>query len=67
MPVHLTPEELAEATGMDARQVMRLCQRHAVPVYQGRIDKTLFVRSVTAGGKRLPEAAAPLVAEVHAP
>ena len=25
-----------------------------MPIYNGRIDKTLFVRSVTAAGHRLP-------------
>lgn len=64
MPNHLTPVQLAEALGMESRQIVRLCQRHGVPIYQGRVDKTLFVRSVTAGGKRLPsEATAAILAE----
>ena len=37
---------------------MRLCVETSVPIYQGRIDKTLFVRSVTAAGHRLPAEAA---------
>ena len=64
MPNHLTPPELAHQLGIESRQVVRLCRRHAVPIYQGRIDKTLFVRSVTAGGKRLPpEASQAMLAE----
>lgn len=63
MPNHLTPPELAEQLGIESRQVVRLCQRHGVPIYQGRVDKTLFVRSVTAGGKRLsPEATQAIMA-----
>ncbi len=62
MPVHLTPEQLAEEIGLQTHQILRLCMRHDVPVYQGRIDKTLFVQSVTAGGKRLPETANDLLA-----
>lgn len=61
MPVHLTPEQLAETIGLQKHQVLRLCMRHNVPVYQGRIDKTLFAKSVTAGGKRLPEGASELL------
>ncbi len=54
MPNHLTPPQLAEQLSLEPRQVVKLCHRHGVPIYQGRIDKTLFVRSVQAGGKRLP-------------
>lgn len=54
MANHLTPDELGDLCGMARRQVLRLCAETAVPVYNGRIDKTLFVRSVTEAGYRLP-------------
>ena len=41
--------------GLARKQVVRLCVETSVPIYNGRIDKILFVRSVTAAGHRLPE------------
>ncbi|MDX6554961.1 MAG: hypothetical protein QOD86_1156 [Miltoncostaeaceae bacterium] len=55
MAVHLTPDELSEALGLARKQVVRLCVENDVPIYNGRIDKTLFVHSMTAAGHRLPE------------
>ena len=46
MANHLTPDELSEALGLQRKQVVRLCVETSVPIYNGRIDKTLFVRSV---------------------
>lgn len=57
MANHLTPDELAELCAMTPRQVLRLCVETSVPIYHGRIDKTLFVRSVTVAGHRLPDTA----------
>lgn len=54
MAVHLTPDELSEATGLSRKEVLRLCVREAVPIYNGRIDRTLFVDSITRAGRRLP-------------
>jgi lysyl-tRNA synthetase class II len=50
------PEKYHGLTDAEARrkQVVRLCVETSVPIYNGRIDKTLFVRSVTAAGHRLP-------------
>ncbi len=42
---------------------MRLCVQEAVPIYNGRIDKTLFVNSMSASGRRLPEGAQSLMLE----
>jgi hypothetical protein len=42
MANHLTPEELSEQYGMDRKDVIRLCLEENVPIYQGKIDKTLF-------------------------
>jgi hypothetical protein len=39
---HLTPEELAKEHGIDRLEVIRLCIQESIPIYQGKIDKTLF-------------------------
>lgn len=61
MANHLTPEELSEALGIDRKEVVRLCVEEAVPIYNGRIDKTLFVHSVRAAGHPLSVAAEELL------
>ncbi|MBA3434585.1 MAG: hypothetical protein H0U08_10885 [Actinobacteria bacterium] len=45
MPNHLTPDELAKETGIDRDEVIRICIAEGVPIYQGKIDKTLFQAS----------------------
>ena len=42
MPNHLTPEELSKELGIDRQEVIRVCVEEGVPIYQGKIDKTLF-------------------------
>ena len=42
MANHLTPEELSQEFGMKREDVVRLCHEQNVPIYQGRIDKSLF-------------------------
>ena len=46
MPHHLTPSELAEATGLDRSEVIAKCLATGVPIYHGRIDKTLFAATI---------------------
>ena len=43
MANHLTPSELAEETNMKRREVISKCMEMGVPIFQGRIDKTLFL------------------------
>jgi hypothetical protein len=43
---HLTPTELAREAGMDRREVISKCMEMGVPIFQGRIDKTLFLSSL---------------------
>lgn len=57
MAVHLTPDELSESLGMSRQEVVKLCMQESVPIYQGRIDRTLFVESMNATGRRLPQSA----------
>jgi len=42
MANHLTPEELSKELGIDREEVIRVCVEESVPIYQGKIDKTLF-------------------------
>ncbi len=42
MPNHLTPEELSKELGIERQEVIRLCLEEGIPIYQGKIDKTLF-------------------------
>ena len=50
MANHLTPEELAKETGIDRDEVIRICVEEGVPIYHGKIDKTLFAASLEAVG-----------------
>jgi len=50
MANHLTPEELAKEMGMDRDEVVRICIEEGVPIYHGKIDKTLFQASLEAVG-----------------
>jgi hypothetical protein len=50
MPNHLTPEELSKELGIDRKEVIRLCLEEGVPIYQGKIDKTLFQAQLQASG-----------------
>ena len=46
MAIHLTPTELAREAGMERRDVIEKCMELGVPIFQGRIDKTLFKSSL---------------------
>ncbi len=46
MANHLTPTELAREAGLERREVISKCMQLGVPIFQGRIDKTLFTASV---------------------
>ena len=47
MAIHLTPTELAREAGMERREVIEKCMEMGVPIFQGRIDKTLFQASLS--------------------
>jgi hypothetical protein len=49
---HLTPEELSKELGIDRDEVIRLCIEEGVPIYQGKIDKSLFQAQLEASGVR---------------
>ncbi len=46
MAIHLTPTELGREAGMHRREVIAKCMELGVPIFQGRIDKTLFLSSL---------------------
>jgi hypothetical protein len=50
MANHLTPEELSKELGLQREDVIRLCVQEGVPIYQGKIDKTLFQAQLEAVG-----------------
>jgi hypothetical protein len=46
MAIHLTPTELAREAGLERREVISKCMELGVPIFQGRIDKTLFLATL---------------------
>ena len=57
MANHLTPEELSKELNIDRDEVIRLCIEEAIPIYQGKIDKSLFQAQLEASGARRASAA----------
>jgi hypothetical protein len=58
MAIHLTPTELAREAGMERREVIEKCMELGVPIFQGRIDKTLFLANLSDAGATRQVAAA---------
>ncbi len=55
MANHLTPTELADEVNMKRREVISKCVEMGVPIFNGRIDKNLFLsnlRQVQSAAKR---------------
>ncbi|MDA0183586.1 hypothetical protein OJ997_24970 [Solirubrobacter phytolaccae] len=52
MAIHLTPTELAREADMERRDVIEKCMELGVPIFQGRIDKTLFMATLEESGTR---------------
>ena len=50
MAIHLTPTELAREAGLERREVIEKCMEMGVPIFQGRIDKTLFMANMSEQG-----------------
>lgn len=46
MANHLTPTELAREAGLERKEVLSKCLELGVPVFHGRIDKSLFLASI---------------------
>jgi hypothetical protein len=43
---HLTPSELAEEMHMKRQEVIGKCVQMGIPIFHGRIDKSLFQTSL---------------------
>jgi hypothetical protein len=58
--VHLTPTELADEMNMKRRDVISKCMEMGVPIFNGRIDKTLFLSNLRlfGEGQKTPQTAA---------
>ena len=54
MANHLTPEELSKEMGIERVEVIRVCMQEGVPIYHGKIDKTLFQAQLAALGSQTP-------------
>ena len=52
MAIHLTPTELGREAGMHRREVIAKCMELGVPIFQGRIDKTLFTTSLKEASRK---------------
>lgn len=50
MAHHLTPAELADQLQMERQEVIGKCVQMGVPIYHGRIDRTLFESSLRSIG-----------------
>jgi hypothetical protein len=49
---HLTPTELADEMQMKRREVISKCMEMGVPIFNGRIDKTLFLSNLRQFGQQ---------------
>jgi len=52
MAHHLTPTELADQLHMQRQEVIGKCVEMGVPIFHGRIDRTLFESSLRSIGTR---------------
>jgi hypothetical protein len=55
---HLTPEELSEELGIDREEIIRVCLQESIPIYHGKIDKSLFQAQLAASGGSTGKSAA---------
>ncbi len=51
MSNHLTPTELAREAGLERRDVIAKCVEWGVPIFNGKIDKTLFITQLHEVGE----------------
>ena len=55
MANHFTPEELAKEMGMEAQGIIEFCLRESIPIYKGKIDRSLLAVVMGAKGIAVPE------------
>jgi hypothetical protein len=51
MANHLTPTELAREAGLGRSEVLSKCLELGVPIFKGRIDKSLFLANLRQGAQ----------------
>jgi uncharacterized protein (DUF58 family) len=57
---HLTPSELAEELHMKRQEVIGKCMQMGIPIFHGRIDRSLFETSLRSmAGQRQSQQARP--------
>jgi hypothetical protein len=56
MANHFTPEELAEELGMETGEIIRLCVSEGIPIYKGKVDRSLLAVVMKAKGIPFPQA-----------
>ncbi len=61
MANHLTPAELADQFQMEQGEVIGRCVELGVPIFHGRIDRTLFELSLQEPGTTPPGPPSPQV------
>jgi hypothetical protein len=52
---HLTPTELADEVKMKRQDVISKCMEMGVPIFNGRIDKSLFQTSLRGLQQQQPQ------------
>jgi hypothetical protein len=57
---HLTPSELAEEMHMKRQEVIGKCVQMGIPIFHGRIDKSLFQTSLRSLANQRPRQEAPI-------
>ena len=55
MANHFTPEELATELGTGTRDVIQLCVKEGIPIYKGKIDRSLLTAVMRTKGIQLPK------------
>jgi hypothetical protein len=56
MPNHFTPEELAAEFGTGTHELIQLCVKEGIPIYKGKIDRSLLSAVMRTKGIQLPKA-----------
>ena len=55
MANHFTPEELAKELGMETNGLIRFCLEEGIPIYKGKIDRSLLTVVMKAKGVKATE------------
>ena len=67
MANHFTPEELAAELGTGTRDVIQLCVKEGIPIYKGKIDRSLLTAVMRTKGIQLPKTEVATVVEAQRP